>query len=482
MLYAHTVPGRNVTQTADCALGGFQLSQHERGITGEPDLAGKAWDDMTPEERRAWRIDKWRNPDVEFASPEAEVEYRSRVDRIVAAINHEKPDRVPVRLAMGFWPAKSAGLTSYEAMSDAPRALKAWKDFNLKFQPDASVDPLHNTVPAAMFSALQYNLYAWPGHGLSEASGYQYNEKEWMVPGDYDQLISDPTDFLLRTYLPCTVGAFAGFRELSSFWDYIELPFVFGQVRGWGTDEMVSSLEKLTAAAKAANDWFSLVLPAMAEVQALGFPRYAGSSTKAPFDILGDTLRGTKGILLDMYRRPDKVLAACERLVQVAVDWPLRKARTPAVPLCFIPLHKGADGFMSDEQFQTFYWPTLRKTIMGLINEGMIPFLFAEGRYGSRLETVMDVPKASTVWLFDQTDMALAKETVGKVACIQGNVPLSLLYAGTPERTAACVRRLIDVAGAGGGFILDLGAIADGGKDDNLAAMIATVKAYGVYR
>ena len=445
-------------------------------------MADKAWANMSPEERRAWRIGKWRNPDVAWASPEAEAEYKARVDRIVAAINLEKPDRVPVRLAMGFWPAKSGGLTSYESMTDTPRALKAWKDFNLKFQPDASVDPLNNTVPAAMFAALDYKLYSWPGHGVPESSGYQYKDEEWMVPEDYDQLISDPTDFLLRTYLPRTVGAYEGFGGLSSFWDYIELPFVFGQVLGWGGDEMVAGLEKLTAAAKAANDWFKLAQPAMVEVQALGFPRYAGSATKAPFDILGDTLRGTRGIIFDMFRRPDKVVAACERLVQVAVDWPLRKTRSPVVPLCFIPLHKGADGFMSDEQFRTFYWPTLRKTIVGLINEGMIPFLFAEGRYSSRLEAIMDLPRASTVWHFDQTDMALAKQTVGKVACIQGNVPLSLLYAGTPERTAGCVRDLIDVAGEGGGFILDLGAIADGGKDENLDAMISTVKDYGVYR
>ena len=25
--------------------------------------------DMTPAEKRAWRIDKWRNPDVAWASP-----------------------------------------------------------------------------------------------------------------------------------------------------------------------------------------------------------------------------------------------------------------------------------------------------------------------------------------------------------------------------------------------------------------------------
>ncbi len=408
--------------------------------------------------------------------------YKARVDRIVAAINLETPDRVPVRLAMGFWPARSGGLSPYEAMNDTPRALRAWKDFNLKFQPDASVDPLNNTVPAAMFAALDYRLYSWPGHGVPESSGYQYIEKEWMVPEDYDQLISDPTDYLLRTYLPRTVGAYKGFANLSSFWDYMELPGVFGQVLGWGGDDMVAGMKKLTAAAEAANEWFKLVLPAMAEVQALGFPRYAGSSTKAPFDILGDTLRGTRGIIVDMFRRPEKVIAACERLVQVAVDMPLRKARSPVVPLCFIPLHKGADGFMSDEQFHTFYWPTLRKIIIKLVDQGMIPFLFAEGRYNTRLEAIMDLPKASTVWLFDQTDMAMAKRTIGKVACIQGNIPLSLLYAGTPERTATRVRELIDVAGEGGGFILDIGAIADGGKDENLAAMLGTAKEYGVYR
>jgi Uroporphyrinogen decarboxylase (URO-D) len=441
----------------------------------------KNWGDMTPAERRAWRIDKWRNPDVEWASPEAEAEYKARVDRIVAAIDLKKPDRVPVRLNMGFWPAKSAGITAYEAMSDAVKGAKAWKDFNLKFQPDASVDPLHNTVPAAMFAALDYKLYSWPGHGVSEAASYQYNEKEWMVPEDYDQLISDPSDYLIRTYLPRTVGAFDGFGALSSFWDYIELPFVFGQVLGWGSDEMVAGLEKMTAAAKAVNEWAKVVFPVMGEVMGLGFPPFAGCATKAPFDILGDTLRGTKGVIMDMFRCPDKVLAACDRLTPVALDWALKKGNPPEVPICFMPLHKGADGFMSDEQFHTFYWPTLKRVIEGLVEQGMIPLLFAEGRYNSRLEAIMETPKGSSIWLFDQTDMARAKETIGKVCCLQGNVPLSLMHAGTAEQVAEHTRRLIDVAGPDGGFILDVGAVADEGKDENLLTMVNTAKEYGVY-
>jgi len=186
-------------------------------------------------------------------------------------------------------------------------------------------------------------------------------------------------------------------------------------------------------------------------------------------------------VITDIFRRPEKVLAACERLTQVAVDWPLKRPGMLPTPIVFIPLHKGADGFMSDEQFRTFYWPSLRATLIGLINEGFIPFLFAEGRYLSRLEIISDLPKASTVWLFDQTDMARAKETIGKVACIEGNVPLSLIYAGTPEETAAYARKVIDVAAQDGGFVLDTGAVAESGQDENLRAMIKTAQEYGRY-
>jgi hypothetical protein len=444
-------------------------------------MAQKPWAQMTPEERRASRIDNWRNPDVPFASPEAEADYKARTGRLIAAINLEQPDRVPVRLNVGLWPAKSAGLTAYEAMSDPSRAAAAWRAFNLKFQPDASSEPMQNTAPAAMFAALDYKLYAWPGHGVGETAGYQYNEKEWMLPEEYDHLLSDFSDYMLRVYLPRTVGAFAGFADLLPLTDFIELPFVAGHVRAWGKPEMAAGLENLARAARAVGEWADVVFPMMDELRALGFPGFASSATKAPFDILGDTLRGTKGLVIDMFRRPEKVLAACERLVPVAIDWALRRPGTLPTPIVFMPLHKGADGFMSDEQFHAFYWPTLLAVIKGLVDEGAIPLLFAEGRFGSRLEAIMEVPEGSTMWLFDQTDMARAKETIGKVACIEGNMPLSLLHAGTPEEVAAHTRKLIDTAGDGGGFILDIGAVADDGKDENLEAMIKTAKEYGVY-
>jgi Uroporphyrinogen decarboxylase (URO-D) len=445
-------------------------------------MPDKAWTDMTADEKRAWRIDKWRNPDMQWDSPEAEAEYKARCDRLVTAWDMKVPDRVPINVNAGWWPVNRKGLTPYDAMADkAAEAMECWVEFNQVFQPDAMVGPVLYTTPAAVFEEIDYKLYHWPGHGVAKEASYQYNEKEWMLPEEYDHLISDPSDYMLRAYLPRVVGAFAGFANTTSLFDYIELPFVANQVGGWGTPEMADGLERLARASRAVADWRDVMFPTLGKLMAMGWPGYFGGASKAPFDILGDTLRGTREVIIDMYRRPEKVIAACERLVPVAIDWALKRPGGIASPVVFLPLHKGADGFMNEEQFHTFYWPTLKAVLLGLIEEGCVPFLFAEGRYGSRLEAIMDLPKGKTIWLFDQTDMARAKQTIGTVACIEGNVPLSLLYAGTVDETVAYVRHLIDVAGEGGGYILDIGAVADSGKDENLRAMIETAKEYGRY-
>jgi hypothetical protein len=444
-------------------------------------MADKSWKDMIPEDKRASRIERWRSPDIEFGSSEAEADYKARVERIVAAIELREPDRVPICLNIGYWPAALAGMTAREAMTDPVRAGQAWVDFNLRFEPDGAVPPLPGANSAQMLEALDYRLYSWPGHGVPDDASFQYNEKEWMLAEEYDHLISDFSDFMLRRYLPRAVGAFAGFGNVSSLLDFTELPFVFGHVGGWGSPQMAEGLERLAAAARAFGDWAPAIFGTFAQLTLLGFPGYYQAMCKAPFDILSDTLRGTRGMMIDMYRCPEKVLAACERLVPVTLDWVFKRQRDLGSPVIMLPLHKGADGFMNEEQFRTFYWPSLRAVLLGLIEEGMIPLCFAEGRFNSRLEAIMDLPKGKTIWAFDQTDMARAKETIGTIACIQGNVPLSLFHAGTRDDIESYTRKLIDTAGRGGGYILDSGASIDNGAPENLQAMIDTAKEYGVY-
>ena len=134
------------------------------------------------------------------------------------------------------------------------------------------------------------------------------------------------------------------------------------------------------------------------------------------------------------------------------------------------------------KQFDTFYWPSLKKVMNALINEGLVQHMFAEGGYNSRLESINEFPKGTVAWYFDKTDMARAKKILGSKCAIQGNLASSLIVTGTPEDVKKQCRKLIEECGQGGGYILSAGAIADNPKLENLRAMVEAVKEYGVYR
>ena len=176
----------------------------------------RPWGKLTPEQKLRHRLDVWLDPDVQFASPDAEEAYKARVRRLTDAILLEKtPDRVPVPLLVTeLYPLARAGLTPYDGMYDFDRASKAYVDFNLDLQPDSMVSPRVATTPGRVFDLLDYRLYSWPGAGVSREASFQYNESEWMAADEYDRLIEDPTDFILRRYLPRVAGAFAGLGEL----------------------------------------------------------------------------------------------------------------------------------------------------------------------------------------------------------------------------------------------------------------------------
>jgi uroporphyrinogen-III decarboxylase len=146
------------------------------------------------------------------------------------------------------------------------------------------------------------------------------------------------------------------------------------------------------------------------------------------------------------------------------------------------PLHKGADGWMSEKQFEKFYWPSLKKTVDALINEGILVTLFAEGSYETRLDSVNEFPKGAVNWYFDRTDMAKAKKVLGKNCCLEGNIPTSLMATGTPKQVKDYCKKLIETCGQGGGYILGPGAQVDNGKVENIRAMIDAAKEYGVYK
>jgi uroporphyrinogen-III decarboxylase len=184
---------------------------------------------------------------------------------------------------------------------------------------------------------------------------------------------------------------------------------------------------------------------------------------------------------MDLFRRPDTVLQAIERTIPLAIKQGVTAATMQGNPSVFIPLHKGADGFMSDEHFKTFYWPSLKAVILGLLEEGCIPCLFCEGSYNTRLDYLKELPEG-TLWIFDRTDIFKAKEIIGNNICIGGNVPAGKIITGTADDVKAYCKELIDKVGKGGGYLMSFGTAMDEGKPETVHAMIDFTKEYGVYK
>lgn len=438
----------------------------------------KAWKDLSPDEKRDERFKRWVSaPGVQFSNPECEKIYRQRVTRLKDAIQLREPDRVPVMLPTANFPIYYNGSTLQKAMYDYDEIRRAWLNFLKEFDSDTYGSPFL-VLPGKVFDNLDYRLYKWPGHGLtSDIPSYQCVEGEYMKADEYDALINDPSDFWLRVYLPRIFGAFEPFQKLAAFTTLSEVPIAY--FLPFTMPDIQASLQTLIEAGRETAKWFEVIRYCDQQALASGFPSLrGGAAAKAPFDIIGDTLRGTKGIMTDIYRCPAKLIEGMERLTVLTIETTVSAANISGDQFVLMPLHKGSDGFMSLDQFKTFYWPTLKQVILGLVKEGLVPLVFAEGCYDTRLEIVKDLPGGSVIWWFDQTDMGKAKEVIGSDFCISGNVPTSLLCAGTPQEVKEYCRQLIGVAGKGGGFILTGGALIDRGNPDNLHAMVEAAKEY----
>lgn len=448
----------------------------------------KTWEEMSADEKQETQFQKLLVPkdpggnDLKFQSPEAEAAYKASINRIKNAIQLNEPgDRIPICLFPGMFPVSHAGMTMEEAMYDYDKCMAAFKKFILDFKPDLHFGAA-GPGPGKFYEILDYKLYAWPGHGVAPDSSYQCLEKEYMTADEYDLLITDPSFFFRNFYLPRVFGALDGFAMLPPFTGILEMYGVAFNFIPFALPPVQNTLKALMEAGAEALKWAGAVGGFDGEMATLGFPNVLGGFTKAPFDTIGDTLRGTKGIMLDMYRQPDKLLQALEAITPIMIGMGLGAAQQTGNPVIFMPLHKGADSFLSDVQFKKFYWPTLQKVIEGLIEGGCIPFLAAEGGYNTRLEDIRALPKGKTLWMFDQTDMTKAKEIVGDTLCLFGNVPSAMLKIGTPEEVKEYCKKLIDTAGKGGGFIMGNGAFFDHAKPENIQAMVEFTKEYGVYK
>ncbi|MDR0901227.1 MAG: hypothetical protein LBM92_00460 [Opitutaceae bacterium] len=390
--------------------------------------------------------------------------YDARLRRFLTALNNKRPDRVPVRPLAAEFTGRHSGFTCQQLTQHYPDAFEAMirccKDYDWDAVPASMV-----YVWTGITDAAGIRYYGVPGVDVPADRGFQYieppEEEAFMREDEYDRLIDDPTAFLYEVWLPRASRRIAAAGEPVTFRHNVAL---------------VSS-------AMAMTQYFNDFGPHCARLRdECSMPGALAGILKAPFDILGDKLRGYVGLTMDMYSQPEKVLAACEALMP-HLHWLAAATADPAsqLPVGYW-MHRGCVPFVTPGQFASHYWPTVRPIVEELWRGGHQTLFYAEGNWDAHLDAFRDLPERSIVFHIDRGNPLLTHRKLHDKFALSGGISNVTMAIGTPAQVRQEARTMIETVGREGGYIMDTSAIMQNDtKPENMRALVEATHEFGGY-
>ena len=405
--------------------------------------------------------------------------YEEREKRVRDAIELREPDRIPLTVNVNT--SKYTGIPNSAAYYDPIGWKRAMRQITLDLEPDMCNAGLPTSGQA--LEALDVKNRLWPGGPLPPDYEYQFIEGEFMKEDEYDLFLSDPSDFMIRYYLPRMYGALMPLSKLPP------LGVLFQGFEGitpmFASPEFIQLARSLSRAGRETAKFRKTIGDAYEELALLGFPAFAhvgtGGVGGAPFDTVSSFLRGMKGSMIDMYRRPEKLLQACDMILErrIAGATPTDPKKRGNPKRTGMPLWRGDKAFMSDKQFERFYWPGLKKALQATIDLGYVPVPFFEAEFGDRLERLLELPKGKIVASVEHMDAIRAKEILGGHTCVMVRGPLSSKLWSLREM-GKYYKDLIDRCGKGGGLILNI-RLPDKGTTKEFKKVLDSIREYSRY-
>lgn len=408
----------------------------------------------------------------------AEQAYAARMERMKTTIALGQADRVPFMPQTGDFIATAYGLSQYDLMKDMRNIIPCMKQYLTQFEPDLVWPVFGYAIDPCELLGAKFIRLPGPSHGLPLNSGFQMMDGTYMEDDEFDEYLMDPTHFMLTKILPRKYKALEPLSKLY-FREVYDLK-VMSELAALAQPDVKAAMEALMQAGQMIMKQFHQNKAVNDCIKSMGFFSF-GATLHAPFDVYADSLRGLIQAVMDIKEYPDEVLAVTGRIEQMNTDRAIANAIARGEQFMFIPLHAAGDEFMSKDDYATFYWPGLKRTIEKLVAAGITPLVFCEGKYHTRLDFLKDVPKGKVIYMFEQIDIARAKKELEGIACICGNLPTSLLVRGTREQVIDETKRLIDICAPGGGFIMDCSITMNECSMENFEAWYETTMTYGVY-
>lgn len=368
------------------------------------------------------------------------------VERMEAAVRLEPTDRIPCAPLMDvYFPARYKGWTTAKGLQNMRAGFSAIVDiFDDIGGWDGMLLPGYSLpLTPHLYSGVAIGKTINPGRELGENDVAQFVETVALAREDYDSIIKLGWNL---------------FRETVK--DRFN-PHPPERIVGWAQNQMEQYKYELEL-------WKSK-----------GIRSLCGAITLSPLMILS-TSRSLLEITKDIYRIPDQLEAVMDAMVDDLIADALEAAKISGEPGVMLVMERGGCFYYSLKIYERFEYPYMKKMVDAFAAEDLITVMHLDQDYAMNLPYFKDLPPKMVVAELDSmTDIFKAKEVLKGHMCIAGDVPAALTCLGTVEEVESYCRKLIDIVGQDGGFILSTGCTCPVDcKIENLQAMVNTAKNY----
>jgi hypothetical protein len=364
----------------------------------------------------------------------------ARNKRLEDAIALKVPDTLPLLPFIDvLFGSRYAGLTVAEVLRHTEKGPEAMYKAMMELGPwDAVIRP---GSPSDVTWVNSYPMQVhFPGKELPDDYVWQFDEKEIILVEDYERIIDKGWTSFVQNYLVARIrgfdaGIFAeklkaererGMRDVH-FWDERGIPVFVGVVDS--------------------HPFFKLTLG-----------------------------RSMTEFVKDLYRRPEIIKKAMAAMTPDVINNIKTACDRSGIRRVMLMEERASASFFPPEIIKNFWLPYTEIILDSLAKENIIAVMHLDTNFTPLLPLFKSFPRGKFIMELDGgTDIMQAKQVLKDHACIMGDVPATMLATGEPKEVIEYTKKLIDIVGEGGGFILSTGcSCPPDAKPENIKAMIET--------
>ena len=368
--------------------------------------------------------------------------YRQRLERIQKAINHEPVDMIPSIFMGNAFAPRYMGMSQAQFCLDADAAVDVTIEAMKRLGDVDGINLMPSGIHPMNLTSIWLSKVLIPGIDLDKEALWQVVEKEVMSTEDYDFILENGFIPFVEKILPqvCDMKLMAEHNA----WNAANFSGVAGKFRE------------------------------------AGFVVLAPTGTTVPFEALCGA-RSMNQFFFDLYRTPDKVEATMDVMLPFYIELGIAMAMAAGVPAIWVGGWRTASAMLAPKLWDRFVWPYFKKVSEALIAAGITPIFHWDQDWTRDLHRLLELPAKKCILNVDgMTDIRKAKEILKGHTAIMGDLPASILSAGTPEDVRNYIRDLVRDVGPEG---LLLAPGCDGplnAKPENFEAFVAANREFGV--